>query len=163
ENRNMYSYLELIASGRIDIQPLIDRVISVDDAPSAYRELADGTGALPLGVLIRYPDDERELPEPSDSTHVVIRGHRKANGGAVDYALVGAGAFGTSMLVPQMSKRADRFFLRGVVSRSGAQGNNFAREHRVEVLSSNLDDVLGDPRFGLIVIATRHHDHAAQV
>jgi predicted dehydrogenase len=33
----------------------------------------------------------------------------------------------------------------------------------VEVLSSNLDDVLGDPRFGLIVIATRHHDHAPQV
>lgn len=163
ENRNMQSYLELIAGGRIDIQPLIDRVIPVDEAPSAYRELAKADGTLPLGVLIRYQDDERELPEPSDATHVVIRGHKAAPGGAVNYALVGAGAFGTSMLVPQMSKRPDRFFLRGVVSRSGAQGNNFARDRRVEVLTSNLDDVLADPGFGLVVIATRHHEHAPQV
>jgi len=163
ENRNMQSYLELIASGRIDIQPLIDRVISVDDAPSAYRELASGEGTLPLGVLIRYPDDERDLPEPADATHVVIRGHKTPASGPVNYALVGAGAFGTAMLVPQMSKRPDRFFLRAVVSRSGAQGNNFARERRVEVLTSNIDDVLSSPGIGLVVIATRHHEHADQV
>jgi predicted dehydrogenase len=118
---------------------------------------------LPLGVLIRYPDDERELPEPADATRVVIRGHKRPREGAVQYALVGAGAFGTSMLVPQMSKRPDRFFLRGVVSRSGAQGNNFAREQRVELLTSNLDDVLREPSFELVVIATRHHEHASQV
>jgi len=163
ENRNMQSYLELIASGRLDIQPLIDRVISVDDAPSAYRELANGTGTLPLGVLIRYPDDERELPQPADATHVVIRGHKKPADGTVRYALVGAGAFGTSMLVPQMSRRPDRFSLRGVVSRGGAAGSNFARERRVEVLTSNIDDVLVDAGFDLIVIATRHHEHASQV
>jgi predicted dehydrogenase len=93
----------------------------------------------------------------------VIRGHKRPREGAVQYALVGAGAFGTSMLVPQMSKRPDRFFLRGVVSRSGAQGNNFAREQRVELLTSNLDDVLREPSFELVVIATRHHEHASQV
>jgi predicted dehydrogenase/threonine dehydrogenase-like Zn-dependent dehydrogenase len=166
QNRNMQSYLELIASGRLDIQPLIDRVISVDEAPSAYRALAAAGDALPLGVLIRYPDDERDLPEPPDATRVVIRGHRKAPGsgaGTINYALVGAGAFGTSMLVPQMNKRRDRFFLRGVVSRSGAQGNNFARDNRIELLTSNLDDVLRDASFDLMVIATRHHEHASQV
>ena len=164
QNRNMQSYLELIASGRLDVQPLIDRVISVDEAPSAYKALAEGGGALPLGVLIRYPDDERELPEAPDATRVVIRGHKRSPGaGTINYALVGAGAFGTSMLVPQMNKRRDRFFLRGVVSRSGAQGNNFARDNRVELLTSNLDDVLADPSFELVVIATRHHEHASQV
>ncbi len=111
-NRNMQAYLDLIARGRLDIQPLIDRVISVDEAPSAYRALADGTTTLPLGVLIRYPDDTRELPEPADATRVVIRGHRTAPAGPLNYALVGAGAFGTAMLVPQMKKRRDRFFLK---------------------------------------------------
>src|SRR5436309_1971792 len=42
ENRNMQSYLELLARGRIDVQPLVDRVISVDEAPSAYRALVEG-------------------------------------------------------------------------------------------------------------------------
>ena len=34
-NRNMQSYLELIARGRLDIQPLIDKVISIEEAPAA--------------------------------------------------------------------------------------------------------------------------------
>src|SRR5580765_6348717 len=161
-NRNMQSYLELVAQGRVDVQPLIDRVISVDEAPAAYRTLADGTGSLPLGVLIRYPDDTRDLPEPADSTRVVMRGHRTAPAGPLNYALVGAGAFGTAMLVPQLKKRRDRFFLKAVVSRNAVQGGNFARDNQVEVLTTNLDDVLADPSIQLIVIATRHHEHADQ-
>src|SRR5262249_13400683 len=43
-NRNMQAYLDLVARGRLDVQPLIDRVISVDDAPTAYRALAEGAG-----------------------------------------------------------------------------------------------------------------------
>ena len=64
------------------------------------------------------------------------------------------------MLVPQMKKRRDRFFLKAVVSRNAAQGGNFARENQVEVLTSNLDDVLRDPSIDLVVISTRHHEHA---
>ncbi len=162
-NRNMQSYLDLVARNRIDVQPLIDRVISVDEAPAAYRALADASGELPLGVLIRYPDDTRDLPEPADATHVMIRGHRKAPDGPLSYALVGAGAFGTAMLVPQMKKRRDRFFLKAVVSRNASQGGNFARDNQVEILTSDLGDVLNNPGIDLVVIATRHHEHADQV
>jgi predicted dehydrogenase/threonine dehydrogenase-like Zn-dependent dehydrogenase len=162
-NRNMQAYLDLIARGRLDVQPLIDRVISVDEAPAAYRALADGADPQPLGVLIRYPDDTRDLPDPADSTRVVIRGHRREAAGPLNYALVGAGAFGTSVLVPQMRKRRDRFFLRAVVSRNASQGGNFAREHQVEILTSDLEQVLADKSIDLVVIATRHHEHAGQV
>jgi predicted dehydrogenase/threonine dehydrogenase-like Zn-dependent dehydrogenase len=162
-NRNMQAYLELVENGRVDVLALIDRVISVDEAPNAYRALANGAGDLPLGVLIRYPDDTRELPEPADATRVVIRGHRKAPAGPLNYALVGAGSFGTAMLVPQMKKRRDRFHLKAVVSRNAVQGGNFARDNQVEVLTTSLDDVLADPSIDLVVIATRHHEHADQV
>jgi predicted dehydrogenase/threonine dehydrogenase-like Zn-dependent dehydrogenase len=169
ENRNMQSYLALVAGGRIDVEPLIDRVTSIDDAPAVYRTLADADGSLPLGVVIHYPDDPREPADPQDSTRIVLRGHRKppvekiGQAGRINYALVGAGAFGTGMLVPQMDKCADRYFLKAVVSRNAAQGGNFARERRVEVLTSSLDDVLRDPAVDLVVIATRHHEHAEQV
>ena len=161
-NRNMEAYLDLIAKGRVDVQALIDKVISVDEAPSAYKTLAEASGAL-LGVLIRYPDDLRELPEPVDATRITIRGHRRAPDGALKYALVGAGAFGTAMLVPQMNRRRDRFFLKAVVSRNQVKGGNFAREHQVEMLTSSLDDVLRDPTIEVVVIATRHDEHADQV
>ena len=114
-------------------------------------------------MLIRYPDDTRELPEAADATRITIRGHRPAPQGPINYALVGAGAFGTAMLVPQMKKRNDRYFLRGVVSRNATTAGNFARENQVEVLASDLRRCAGRPVFHLVVIATRHHEHADQV
>jgi len=163
-NRNMQAYLDLITAGRIDIAPLIERVIPVAEAPAAYRELADSdAAAMPLAVLLQYPDDTRQLPDAPDATRIHVRGHRKPTGSAIRYALVGAGAFGTAMLVPQMAKRKDLFFLGGIVSRNTVAAGNFARQHQVEVVTTELDDVLKDPAFDLVVIATRHHEHADQV
>jgi predicted dehydrogenase/threonine dehydrogenase-like Zn-dependent dehydrogenase len=162
-NRNMQAYLDLVAKGRVQIQPLIDRVIAVDEAPAAYRSLADADGPQPLGVLIRYADGSTGPDEAAGPTRIVITGHKKAPGGVLKYALVGAGAFGTGMLVPQMARRRDRFFLKAIVSRNASQGGNFARANQVEVVTSSIDDVLNDPDVDLVVIATRHHEHAAQV
>ena len=158
-NRNMQAYLEMVAGTQVDVGPLIDRVVQVDEAPAAYDQLAKAGGVMPLGVLIQYPDEQDEGAEPA---RVTIGGHREAGPSRINYALVGAGAFGTGMLVPQMRKRQDRYFLRGVVSRS-AQGSNFARDNQVEVLASDLDAVLSDPGFQLVVVATRHNEHADQV
>jgi len=159
-NRNMQAYLELIAGGAMNFGALIDRIVPIDEAPAAYDQLARADGALPLAVLVQYPDEAGTETNPE---RVTLRGHRQSPGERIHYALVGAGAFGTSMLVPQMRKRADRYALRGVVTRTGTQGSNFAREQQVEVLTSDLDAVLADPAFHLVVIATRHHEHAGQV
>jgi predicted dehydrogenase/threonine dehydrogenase-like Zn-dependent dehydrogenase len=159
-NRNMQSYLELVAAGKMNFEALVDSVVPIDEAPATYAGLAKAADTLPLGVLIRYPDDERTDAEPARTT---LQGHRRAAVEHINYALVGAGAFGTAMLVPQMRRRADRYFLRGVVSRTGTQGSNFARDNQVEILTSDLDAVLRDPEFHLVVIATRHRDHADQV
>lgn len=162
-NRNLQAFLELVAAGRVNIEALIDRTVPIDEAPAAYRELAAGKGPMPLGVLFHYPDETRPLPEPADATRISLRGHKRVPGDRIRYALVGAGAFGTGMLVPAMDKRKDRFFLRGIVSRNSAQGGNFARSRQVETFTADLDDLLKDPGFDLVVLATRHHEHAAQV
>ncbi|MCB1733809.1 MAG: bi-domain-containing oxidoreductase [Gammaproteobacteria bacterium] len=161
-NRNMSSYMALIASGRLNVAGLIDKVVTVDEAPETYAKLAASDDA-PLGVLLRFPDDGAELAEPHDAAKITIRGSRKPLDRVINYALIGAGAFGISMLVPQMQKRKDRYFLRGVVSRSGLQASNFVRANQIEVLASDLDEVLKDPDMDMVVIATRHNEHATQV
>ena len=145
----------------MNFEALIDRVMPIDEAPAAYDRAGEGR----RHAAARRADSlsgRTGAPRPSR------RGSRsaaiaQAPADRINYALVGAGAFGTAMLVPQMRKRADRYFLRGVVSRTGTQGSNFARDNQVEVLTSDLDAVLRDPEFHLVVIATRHHEHADQV
>ncbi len=160
-NRNMQAYLDAIAAQSIDVRSLIDRVATIDQAPELYKELVDSKSP-PLAVLFAYPDDTRPLPDAGDSPVVTLRGHRKAPADRLNYALVGAGGFGTSMLVPQMEKRKDRFFLKAVVTRDAVRGGNFARSKGVELLTSDFNAVLAREDIDLVVIATRHDMHAQQ-
>lgn len=161
-NRNMQAYLGAIAARSIDVRSLIDRVATIDQAPAVYRDLVE-SDSPPLAVLFAYPEDDRLLPDASDATLVTLRGHRKPAGDRVNYALIGAGGFGTSMLVPQMEKRKDRFFLKAVVSRDAVRGGNFARSKGVELFASDVAEVLAREDIHLLVIATRHHEHAGLV
>jgi predicted dehydrogenase/threonine dehydrogenase-like Zn-dependent dehydrogenase len=164
-NRNMQSYLQLIADKRIQIKTLIDRVVPIEEAPKAYAELAGADSERPLAVLIDYSEPARVVTDAPDAATIHLRGHRPASKARerLNYALVGAGGFGTQMLVPMMERRKDRFHLGGVVSRDAVRGGNFARSKQVEILSSNYEDILRDDRFDLVVLATRHHEHAPQV
>jgi len=159
-NRNMAGYLQLVAEGRIDVQALIDRVVPIEEAPAVYRELAEARGPLPVGVVFRYPEGDAGERE---ATTIRLRGHRPPRADTLHYALVGAGAFGTAMLVPQMDRRKDRFFLKAVVSRDPVRGANFARSRQTEVVCTDFASVLADPEIPLMVIATRHFEHAGQV
>lgn len=167
QNRNMTAYLELVATGAIDVDALIDEIVPVDRAPETYDALARSKSP-PLGVLLAYsPEPKVDLDEQTidrrDSTQISIRGARKPLNQLVGYCLVGAGGFGTSMLVPQMDKRRDVFQLKGIVSRDPVRGGNFARQRGVELLSTDFDAALADDSIQLVVIATRHHEHAEQV
>jgi predicted dehydrogenase/threonine dehydrogenase-like Zn-dependent dehydrogenase len=164
QNRNMQAYLALIASKSIDIRALIDDVVPASDAPEAYKRLAADSSKSPVGVLLDYGAGTQAAGAASDGPQTLVRlaGHRGPKPGRIGYVLVGAGAFGTSMLVPQMDKRKDRFDLRGVVSRDAVRGGNFARQRQLEILASDLGEVLKRPDIGMVVVATRHDQHAAQ-
>jgi predicted dehydrogenase/threonine dehydrogenase-like Zn-dependent dehydrogenase len=161
--RNMAAFLDLVATGRLALAALVDREFDVDHAPAGYAELAATGAPSPLAVLLSYPDDLRNLPEAADAPSIIVRGHRAGRNTAIQYALVGVGAFGTSMLVPQMARCKDRFFLRTVVGRNTTTAGNFARSQQVPVLATDIDVALADPDVDLVVLATRHHEHADQV
>lgn len=162
-NRNMQAYLDLVSTGRLNVDALIDQEINVEEAPAAYKVLAGGGADLPLGVLLRYEAEEPAATVALPPTRMTVGGHKKIPQGPCRFALIGVGAFGTSMLVPQMQKHPHLFALRGVVSRDTTRGGNFARANRVEIVSTDLQDILKDSDIDLVVIATRHDEHAAQV
>ena len=158
ENRNFQTFLSLVADGRINIRPLIEKEVELDQAPDVYQELA-GSGQKPLAVMLNYcgKADFEERPNT-----VSLSGHRKGRDSLINYVLVGAGAFGTTMLVPQLQRLKEHFHLLGVVSGDAVRGGNFAKLHAVEFWSSSLDEILKEPRCDAVVIATRHNQHAKE-
>lgn len=156
--RNMQAYMEQAAAGRIDIAALVDREVDIDDAPGVYRELAEAKGQLPLGVVLRYPG-----PAPESEPVITLRGHRALTQAPLRYALVGAGAFGISMLVPQMEKHPGLFQQLGVVSSDAVRGGNYARSQGVPHFGSDVAAMAAREDIDLLVAATRHDQHARAV
>lgn len=57
EGRNMEAFVDLLATGRIDVRPLITHRFPIQQAPEAY-ELITGKRKEPfLGVLLTYPQE----------------------------------------------------------------------------------------------------------
>jgi predicted dehydrogenase len=79
----------------------------------------------------------------------------------MDAAIIGLGWWGKS-IVTAVQGRSDRLrFVRGVSLEPGAVGD-FALAHGLEV-SADFGDAIADPRVRMVVIATPHSTHAAQV
>ena len=158
ENRNMQAYLQMVYDGRVDVNALIEQVVPVQDVAKAYDELARSK-TPPLGVLLEYDVQNNQI----DNTVISLNGHRKAPQKAINYALVGVGAFGTSMLVPKLKNTGKPFFLKGVVSSDATRAGNYARQEQLELIGSNVADMAGRDDIDMLVIATRHDKHAEQV
>lgn len=162
-NRNMQTYMEQIAAGTVDIGSMIEHIIAVDDARAAYAKLAAAQGGLPLGVLLEYPN------EADPSCAIKLRGAPTAlqsvgagKGVPARVALVGVGAYGTSMIVPKMQALPKYFTLSGIVSADAVRGGNYARQMRVQNFSSSIEEMAANPDIDLLVLTTRHKQHAKE-
>ncbi len=155
ENRNMEAYLDLLASGRVTLEPLTRASYPIDDAGAAYEALK-GEGEKPLLVLLEYPQD---ADEPARTVQLRPAGD---SAGRIRVALVGAGGFAQGTHLPNLLKLRDRFELRAVVSRTGTSAKAVAAQAEAAYASTDLDAVLGDDEIDLVLISTRHDLHAAQ-
>jgi threonine dehydrogenase-like Zn-dependent dehydrogenase len=66
ENRNMQAYLDLLARGRLDPEPLISHAFPLERAPEAYQMILDRAEPF-VGILLAY-DTERPLGERVELT-----------------------------------------------------------------------------------------------
>jgi predicted dehydrogenase/threonine dehydrogenase-like Zn-dependent dehydrogenase len=157
--RNMAAVAALMEAGRLDTGALLDRIVPIDQAPAAYGELA--RQAAPLAVLLSYGDGDGAADEGA-AGRLALRGAPATAAGDSRFALVGAGAFGQSVLLPAL--RAEGLVLADVVSADGVRGGNLARQEGTgQVSASVAASLAGADAPSLYVMATRHDRHAGDV
>jgi predicted dehydrogenase len=171
EGRNLEAFVDLLASGRLDVHPLITHRFPIEQAPQAY-ELLTGKRQEPfLGVLLTYP--EIEEGETSETKHVirnanyVMRNSDHASritnhATRVTLGVLGAGNFASTVMLPAL-QRVENVELVGVASAAGLSAKNAADRFNFHYATSDEDEILNDPGINTIAILTRHHLHARQV
>ena len=157
EKRNMESFLDLLASGKVDVERLITHKFRIDDANKAYDVIMGETQEQSIGVLLEYTGKvdtrSREL--------LSVRDEKPRSEPVADVKLgfVGAGNFARSFLLPNI-KANNTVSLKGVATGSGINAKNVARKFGFQYCTTNYEEILNDSEITAVVIATRHDLHA---
>ncbi|MFE7314693.1 bi-domain-containing oxidoreductase [Streptomyces sp. NPDC057555] len=162
ERRNLACFLDLVARGRVDVEPLVSHVAAFDDAVETYRRLEDGD-VKAVAVLFRYPEHagagEAEAPAVAVPAVHVQRSPVRATRTPVRLAFVGAGNYATSMLLPHLAGR-EGVELSTVVTTTALSAANAQRKFGFAEATTDLDAVLGDKAVDAVFVVTRHSSHA---
>jgi predicted dehydrogenase/threonine dehydrogenase-like Zn-dependent dehydrogenase len=161
ERRNMACFLDLVAEGRLDLDPLVSAVLPFDDAVGAYERIQNGEQGG-VGMLFRYSTNGSAQRRLGTTTPPTRPSRQPGARPVVRLGVIGAGNYATSMLLPHLRGRADVRLVE-VATATGLSAANARRKFGFERWSTDHRGLLADEAVDAVLIATRHHAHAAMV
>jgi predicted dehydrogenase/threonine dehydrogenase-like Zn-dependent dehydrogenase len=160
EGRNLEAIVDLIASGRMDVNPLITHRFPIEQADQAYELISGKRDELFLGVLITYPQAEAAVPVSRVNMPAAVLSAPKT--GELALGVLGAGKYASATFLPAVQSAGGAVRV-GIASATGLSARHAAQRFGFAYASSSEQEVLQDEHINLIAILTRHDQHARQV
>ena len=158
EGRNIAAFVDLLASRRVDVRPLISHRFPIDQAPEAYELITGKTGQPFLGVVLTYPDS----PDNPPAKRVEIKSTPSSPISSLSLGVLGAGNYANAVFLPIVQKTGGAK-LTGIASASGLSASHAARRYGFQFASSDEKEILENPEINLVAVLTRHAAHARQI
>lgn len=155
EQRNFEAILDLMASGRVDVKPLITHRYDIDNALDAYRKLDDRSA---LGILLNYPKKDFESLTISS---VTLRKTDNYEGSDVVLGCIGAGNYASRVLIPAFQASGTK--LDTVVTSGGVSAVHHGKKNKFVTAATDVESVYSNSSINTVVVATQHNQHARQV
>ena len=163
EQRNFEAVLDMMASGALNVKPLITHRYKIDDAIEAYLLLEDPKA---LGIVLEYP--VRSEGDLRQSEVQLLADDGFLNSARYLYskvepvvAFIGAGNYASRTLIPAFKSTGVK--LETLVTSGGVSGVHHGKKAGFHKTSTDLDVLWSDDQINTVVIATRHNAHASQV
>ncbi|MER0459737.1 bi-domain-containing oxidoreductase [Aeromonas caviae] len=152
EQRNFEAILDMMASGRVDVKPLITHRFQFEDSAQAYDLLTTDKSAL--GILLQYKSDVSTRHESSLmlNTEVNFEVSKPVVG------FVGAGNYASRMLIPAF--KAGGAQLHTIATSGGINGVTHGQKAGFAKTTTDTSAMISDPEINTVVIVTRHNSHA---
>jgi predicted dehydrogenase/threonine dehydrogenase-like Zn-dependent dehydrogenase len=148
ENRNFQAVLEAIASGVLDVKPLITEVVKLHDYQQVYGNI--GTSRSIASIL--------DYPQESVVKSTVNVNDVEYKPGKASLGIIGAGNFTKMTMLPALQKVSAN--IKYIVSAGGVSGTHLAKKYDIPFSSTNYNEVLEDKELDMVMITTRHDLHA---
>ncbi|NUM81966.1 Gfo/Idh/MocA family oxidoreductase [bacterium] len=162
ENRNMVSFLNLIAAKKIELNSITTHRFKIEDAEEAYG-LISGKGKKHeryIGILLTY-DHRHEIQ--AEKIIPISENNRAHVAGKIGIGFIGAGSFAQNYLLPALKKNKKRIELVSVSTSRGVTASNVAKKFEFVSATTDNNEILNSADIDCIFIATRHNLHAPYV
>lgn len=152
EKRNFEAVLDMFATGRLDVKPLITHRYAFDDAVNAYRSLSEDSSVL--GLLLIYSSDI----DTRMKRNVVLNPAGRYKKGMPVIGFIGAGNYASRVLIPAF--KASQSQLHTIVTSGGINGVIHGSKAGFNETSTDADNILNNKTINTVAIVTRHDTHA---
>ena len=161
EGRNMESFVDLVADGKMDVRSLITHRIPIENGEEAYALITGKKKEPFLGVLLEYGINS-ETPENQAVPVGKIRLQPDEGPEKPNIGVLGAGNYANATFLPVMKESAGRCVLKSIASGSGGKALHSAEKFGFEKVETSGDVILRDPEISDVVLLTPHSLHADQ-
>lgn len=158
ERRNLSAFLALIADGKIRLDPIVSSMRPFTEAENVYREISEAQEA-PLCVVFEYSGAPAPVSTPPAVGAPALARRRD---GELRLGVIGAGNYGSSMLLPHLCKLED-VTLTAVATTSSLSAENARRKFGFKQATTSYRQLLEDENIDAVMILTRHASHASLV
>lgn len=179
ERRNLACFVDLLAAGDVDLEPLVSGTYPLDEAPAIYERLQAGD-LHGVGFLFEYAGADattaslaasppaqqvgvgrgREAATPGGGRRPAASARAGSAEGTLRLGFVGAGNYASSMLLPHLSGRSDVELAR-VATLRPLSALNAKRKFGFTTVGTDVEELLADDAIDAVFIVTRHSSHAS--
>ncbi len=155
EKRNFETILQSIASHHLQVKELITELVDLVDYQKIYSHI--GTSKS-IASILKYPlfDSTKQ-----QYTNTVQLNNNSFIGSKGVVGIIGAGNFTKMTMLPAL--KGSGAIYKYIASAGGVTGTALAKKHTFANSTTNTNEILTDPNVDLVMITTRHNQHAQQV
>lgn len=152
ENRNMKSFLDLLANKSINLDNIINKEVDFENCISVYSELDRRPEWL--GVAIKYGEDSENANTIINPEYIKTDVKDKLNVG-----IVGLGNFFMSTILPAINKNSSKYNILGLANKSNTKLIYFSKKLNAKIITTDYLELFKNPDIDLIMAITRHNLH----
>lgn len=152
QQRNFEAVLDMMASGQLDVAPLITHRIDFEQAEKAYDLLTTDKSAL--GIILAYSSE----PEARHIRSVALSASVSADPAKPVVGFVGAGNYASRMLIPAFKEAGAQ--LHTIATSGGINGVVHGDKAGFAEATTDTQAMIENPAINTVAIVTRHNSHA---
>lgn len=152
EQRNFEAILDMMASGQINVNPLITHRFKFEEASEAYELLTTDKSAF--GILLQFESEQQSRHAKT----VILNSSKSYEPSEPVIGFVGAGNYASRVLIPAFKESGAQFH--SIATSGGINGVIHGQKVGFSEATTDTMNMLSNPSINTVAIVTRHNSHA---